>query len=269
MPKITVIMPVRNGAATIAASINSILWQTYADLELRVIDDGSQDGTFELCEAVSARDKRLAVLRSPGTGISQALNHAIDTSDSDFVARMDADDIAFPERLDLQLRLLCDRPNVAVVGSSFLRFGKVNQFSLAPVDEQECYKCSILFTPFCHPTTMMRRAHLNSLECKYDPRFDGAEDFELFSRLLQRYRGTNLAEPLLAYRTHDGQVSTSKAQYQRKLARRIIDRNLAEISSGTNRFKIFKDILQSVSRSSIPQVLRSIKNYELGRSSSE
>lgn len=269
VPAITVIMPVKNGADTIAASINSILWQTFTDIELRVIDDGSQDGTFELCNAVSEKDKRLTVLRNPGSGISQALNYAIDTSDSEFVARMDADDIAFPERLALQSRYLAERQSLAVVGSSFLRFGKVNAFNPVPISEAECYSCSILFTPFCHPTTLIRRNCLDALAYKYDPDFDGAEDFELFSRILQAYRGENLPEPLLAYRTHDAQVSTTKAQHQRKLARRIIDRNLAEISKGRSRLWIFKDILQSVPRTFVPHVLRSIKNYEIGRSARE
>jgi glycosyltransferase involved in cell wall biosynthesis len=110
-------MPVRNAAPTVRAAAVSILRQTERDLALVCVDDGSTDATTEILDGVAARDRRVVVMRGPGEGIARALNRGLAACDADLVARMDADDVAHPERLALQRAALAADPALAAVGS--------------------------------------------------------------------------------------------------------------------------------------------------------
>src|SRR5512145_3474869 len=99
-------MPVRDAAATVRAAAVSILRQAERDLALVCVDDGSTDATAEILDGLAARDRRVVVLRGPGEGIARALNRGLAACDAELVARMDADDLAHPERLAVQLEAL-------------------------------------------------------------------------------------------------------------------------------------------------------------------
>src|SRR5262245_56973434 len=113
-PAVTVLMPVRDGAAFLDQAIQSIRTQTFADFELIVIDDGSTDATAAMLERHAAEDARLRVLRQPKAGLVKALNRGLDVATAPLVARMDADDVAEPHRLARQVEFLAARSRVAV-----------------------------------------------------------------------------------------------------------------------------------------------------------
>ena len=117
MPRVAVLMPARDAARTVRAAAVSILRQTERDLALVCVDDGSTDATAEVLHAARrARPARSCVVRGPGEGIARALNRGLAACDAAVVARMDADDLAHPERLALQLEALAADPALAAVG---------------------------------------------------------------------------------------------------------------------------------------------------------
>ena len=259
MPRVSVIVPVRNGEASIVSAVNSLLWQTYGDLRIYIVNDQSTDNTYQLCERMAEASDKIVLVNNAGQGISSALNYAIELSDSEYIARMDADDISFPERIERQVDLLTNSPHIAVVGSSFLRFGALNRHASVPIGEDACYYCSRLFAPFCHPTTIFRRSALAATGGGYDGDYDGAEDFELFSRMLNSFRGTNIAEPLFAYRIHPSQVSATQSVRQKHLSRQIIKRNVERVVVEMGQIKAYQAILENIPRPMLPNALRSFR----------
>lgn len=221
MTQIDVVIPVRNGEATIEYAIRSILWQSLPEFILWVVDDGSTDDTPRVVERLMAQDARIKLLRGQRRGISSALNAGILAGNAPFVARMDADDISLPERFARQVATLRAHPQIAVLGSRFTYFGDAYGVPPVPISERACAAAIKLFSPFCHPTTMMRRTALEALPDLYRSDFDHAEDYDLFSRLLADHRGANLDEVLLAYRVHGGQISKTKSNEQNRIAHRI------------------------------------------------
>ena len=117
MARVAVLLPVRNAAATVHAAAVSVLRGTYRDLTLIAVDDGSTDATAAVLDRLAARDRRVRVLRGPGEGIALALDRALTASDSELVARMDADDVSWPGRLEAQVEALDAEPSLAVVGA--------------------------------------------------------------------------------------------------------------------------------------------------------
>ncbi len=221
MTQIDVVIPVRNGEATIEYAIRSILWQSLPDFILWIVDDGSTDDTPRVVERLAAQDARIRPLRGQGSGISSALNAGIRAGSAPFVARMDADDISLPERFARQVATLRAHPQIAVLGSRFTYFGDAHGVPPVPISDRACAAAVKLFSPFCHPTTMMRRAALEALPDLYRSDYDHAEDYDLFSRLLADHRGANLDEVLLAYRVHGAQISKAKSKEQNRIAHRI------------------------------------------------
>src|ERR1700726_1508117 len=119
-PTISVLMPVYNAERYVAEAVESILSQTFADFEFIIIDDGSKDRSLAILEEYAARDPRIRLVSRPNTGIVKALNQGLALASGELVARMDADDIAMPERLAKQRDYLADHPECVMVGSRVL-----------------------------------------------------------------------------------------------------------------------------------------------------
>ncbi|MFD1958687.1 glycosyltransferase family 2 protein [Novosphingobium panipatense] len=115
-PRVSVLLPCYNGAAYLEEAVRSILLQTFADFELIVVDDGSTDATADILARMGRRDPRLRVVRQPNGGIVAALNTAIAHARGEYIARMDADDVSFPERFAFQVAWLDAHPATVLVG---------------------------------------------------------------------------------------------------------------------------------------------------------
>lgn len=226
MPRVTVLMPVRNGARYIEAAVMSILGQTYTDFELLVVDDGSTDETPALLARIASRDSRVrAVSRSPA-GIVAALNFGLGAADGDYVARMDADDIAFPRRLEWQVRALDARPRLIACGGNYLVFGAERALGISALSDAACKARLLLFPCFLHSSTMLRRSALKRTGIVYRSEFPHCEDYRLWSELAQHGEFANLPRPLMRYRSHPGQVSVEHRRLQRETHARIAAENL-------------------------------------------
>jgi hypothetical protein len=213
-PRVSVVMPVRNGAAYLEEAVGSVLSQTLEDLELIVVDDGSTDATPAILERVARSDDRVRVLRIPPSGLTPALNRGWREARADYVARLDADDVALPTRLANQAAFLDDHPEVGVVGSAYVPLSHTGErlgIVRYAVDDATLRADLLRYNCLPHPTVMVRRAALEEAD---GYRLDQAEDYDLWLRIAERWDLANLAEPLILYRHHAGQFSVGKLERQ-------------------------------------------------------
>lgn len=203
MPTISVIMGIYNCEKTLSDAIDSILNQTYTDWELIMCDDGSTDNTYEIATKYSEKDNRIKVLKNDkNSGLAFSLNHCLKYTTGEYVARMDADDISIPNRLELQKQFLDDNQGYAVVGSGAILFDGENVLGNRFPTEKPEKKDLIKGSPFMHPTIMMRKNIYEELNGYLVlPRTKKGQDLDLWYRLYSKgYKGYNLQQPLLKYR---------------------------------------------------------------------
>lgn len=200
MPLVSVVMPAFNAGTSIVRAVRSILDQTFADLEIVVVDDGSEDNTSNQVEAL--KDPRIRLLRlETNSGIAVALNHAILNSSGQIIARMDADDWASPTRLSKQCSLIGSSPQVGVLGAQ-MRTSTPGSIQWNMPLSHEGIKTRLIFgTPMHHPTVVFDRHRLPESSLVYDPSTVPAEDYWLWARLIVEHqvRFANHPESLLLY----------------------------------------------------------------------
>jgi glycosyltransferase involved in cell wall biosynthesis len=231
-PLVTVLLAVHDGEPYLRAALASVLGQTVSDLELLVVDDASADGTPELLAGLE--DSRVRVLRNDEQrGLAASLNRGFEEARGAYVARMDADDVSMPRRLELQLARIRSAPEVAVVGSAVLeidaawRLGPVHSM---PVRPTEVRWAALFSSPFFHPSVLVERAALETNGLRYDAGFEESEDYELWSRVLDVADGDNVREPLVLYRVHERQASQRRAELQREYQLRVARRRIADVA---------------------------------------
>lgn len=206
-PRVSVILPVFNAERFVAEAVDSILGQTLDDFELIVIDDGSSDGTPAILADRASRDGRIRLVTRPNRGLTHTLNEGVSLARADYVAIMNADDVAVPTRLAKQAHFLDAHPAVAVVGTATRTFadrGTKRVVTVLPVDSASLRSLLENTSPFAHPTVMFRRQAVSDAGL-YRPSLEPAEDYDLWLRLAERFEVANIAEPLLDYRLHAGQ----------------------------------------------------------------
>jgi glycosyltransferase involved in cell wall biosynthesis len=219
-PLVSVAMSVHNGAGTVASAIRSILWQTFSDWELILVNDASTDSTAAICR--SFQDSRIRVVDEPEQkGLAARLNQSLDYAHGKYVARMDADDIAYPERFARQVHYLESHPDVDLLGHGAVLFKRkgeaVGLYPMAVTHEEICRRPWWGF-PLAHPTWMGRRAWF--LKERYDERLSKGQDQDLLLRTYRRSRFASLPECLLGYRIENISVLKSakgRVAYCRRL----------------------------------------------------
>jgi glycosyltransferase involved in cell wall biosynthesis len=211
-PKVSVVMPVYNGASYLAPAIESILGQTYLDFEFILINDGSIDNSVEIIQSYS--DTRIRLLHNEkNAGLAAARNRGIDEAQGDFIAWLDCDDISLPTRLEKQVRFLESNPQIGACGTWVRLIGLVDEREWHHPTDPEFLRCRMLFhCPLAIPSTMIRRQCLIDLQLRCDPKYPVGEDYILWERLSRHCLLSNLAEVLTLYRLHQTQLSTVKAQ---------------------------------------------------------
>lgn len=202
-PEVSIVMPVRNVSGTLDAAIRSVVAQTHQRWELVVLDDGSTDGTVEQLRTWADTDARIRpFVDGRALGISARLNEGVRRSRASIIARMDGDDICYPQRIETQIDYLRAHPDVDVVGAGCMVFtsdgtprGPRNR---AGVHEDLTASPLRGGIPLAHPTWMGRRSWF--LRFPYDPRARGCEDWEVLLRGHHSSRYASLPEVLLGYR---------------------------------------------------------------------
>lgn len=216
-PSVSVLLPVYNAEQFLSDAILSILEQTYGDFELLVIDDGSTDRSAEILRSYAAKDSRLKLLSRENRGLCATLNELIELAKGKYVARMDADDICEPDRFQRQVEFLDGHPEVVVVGGAIKQIdaaGRPIRTLIPPLEHDDIDAKNVVgHTSICHPTAMIVTAKLRAVGA-YDVAFEGAEDLDLWLRLAEVGKLTNLREPVLLYRLHEKSVSATRAEEQ-------------------------------------------------------
>lgn len=219
-------MPVRNGGPYLEAALSSILRQTFRDFEVLAIDDGSTDETPLILQRMAAGDPRLRTVRRTASGIVEALNFGLSIADCDYIARMDADDIAAPRRLEHQVRRLDGDRALVVCGTDYLVFGAERALGISTHSDRGCKARLLLFPCFLHSSTVLRRSTLERTGIRYRSDYPHCEDYRLWSDLAPHGEFGNLPRLLMRYRAHSGQVSAEHRQVQRRNHVKIAAENL-------------------------------------------
>ena len=211
--KLTVILPVYNGEKYLPAAIDSILNQSYQDFLLLIINDGSTDASSVI--AHSYQDERIVVVDQNNQGLSAALNHGLDLADSQYVARMDHDDISHPERFAIQVKFMDEHPEIGLCGT-WVELIDEDSKKIAsaayPLTHDQIAAFLLFNSPFCHPSVIFRKSVLDNHHLRYHSA--QAEDLDLWIKLVPHTKLANLAQFLIKYRLGVGISSNSfKEQY--------------------------------------------------------
>jgi glycosyltransferase involved in cell wall biosynthesis len=207
-PSVSVLLPVLNAATFLPAALDSILAQTFADFELIALDGGSRDGSLELLRAAAARDPRVQVVVEPGKALIEKLNLGLARARAPLIARMDADDIARPDRLAKQCEFMRRHPEIVAVSGAVDIIDEAGRYveTIAFPTLPDAVAAELIFRPIVvHPAVMMRSEAVRPLG--YRPIARHAEDYDLWLRLVERGPIANLPDVLLSYRTHATNVS--------------------------------------------------------------
>lgn len=212
-PSVSVIMTVYNGEKYVSQAIHSIRTQSLPDFEFVIVDDGSNDRTPELLAEAQTKDSRLKVILAARLGRAKALNLAWSQAKGLYIANLDADDLAEPERLAKQVDFLRRHPDIGLLGTAcrVLDAKKENErVVVQALADADLRRRLVRQNPFVHSSVMIPRPVLESLG-GYNERFPICIDYELWVRLAHKYRLANLPEVLTAKRVHP------QAYFQRRI----------------------------------------------------
>ncbi|QXU41033.1 glycosyltransferase [Pedobacter sp. D749] len=226
-PKITVFMAAYNVAAFISESISSILNQTFNDFELLIVNDGSTDATVSIVEKFN--DSRIRLIHNDGNkGLPITRNRLLALARGEYIAVLDSDDIAYPDRLQAQLEFLNEHSEIALCGghANIIDENGIVQNRKLIVPTGENVNMALLFqNPFVNSSTMFKANVFRELNGYKD--FALSEDFDLFVRISEKYPVTNLDKFLVKYRIHGNNITIKRSDEQYKSEREII-KNMQE-----------------------------------------
>lgn len=218
VPHVSVIMSVYNGELHLAEAIRSILDQTLTEFEFLILDDGSRDGSPAIIDVFAASDPRIRVIRQENRGLIASLNLLLAESRAPLVARMDADDVSLPTRLERQVAFLGANAEHGVVGTNMYLLdqrGIILECTYRnPLDHADIVAECEYGNPMCHSSVLMRRDVILAAG-GYRLPYNYCEDYDLWLRLLDRTLLANLPDRLLLYRKSPGQVSAQHAVDQK------------------------------------------------------
>jgi glycosyltransferase involved in cell wall biosynthesis len=230
-------MPACNAALFLRSSVLSILNQSEQCLELILIDDGSTDDTPRIARELQEGDRRIRFFHQENRGVVAALNRALELCQGDFIARMDADDVAHPQRLERQLALLRSKPDVVICGSEAILIGEGRGRWRRPGSDASCRAWQLLAPCFIHPTVMFRRSVVDA-GVRYRAAYAHAEDYEFWSQVGALGKMENIREPLLSYRVHAAQVTRTRRPEQVEMHVAVAASNLAGAGVAVDRSQL-------------------------------
>ncbi|WP_426267393.1 glycosyltransferase family 2 protein [Sphingomonas sp. LHG3443-2] len=235
VPAVSVLIIVHNRAGTIAAAVRSVLAQTFTNLELVVVDDGSTDKTAEVVAGFT--DPRVRLVRTmPNQGIPLARNRALAEARGRYIAWLDSDDVCHPERLQVQHDYLQRHPCTDMIGSAARKIqanGTLMTAGRVPFRSHDEIRALLLFRSAFQQSSIFGRAEAIRA-VPYDPAFPVCEDVDMFARFTDRFSAENLPKFLIARRIHPGQTIRSNVE-------RIIERQMLISGRALARLKIAHD----------------------------
>lgn len=208
MSKISIVMSVYNGERYLKESVESILNQTEKNFEFIIIDDGSQDASLPILKEYGKADNRIKLVTRENKGLIYSLNEGIDMAQSTYIARMDADDVSLPDRLEKQLAYM-EKHNLALCGSFATAVDesgdKIKDMQYPPTADT-IKRFTLLHNPCIHSSVIFKKEVIQYVG-GYKSFFKHCEDYELWTRVVFRYKTGNIPEALLRYRMHENQIT--------------------------------------------------------------
>lgn len=208
MSKITILIPAYNAEKYISQTIDSILNQTFRDFEVLIIDDGSTDNTEKIIK--SYQDSRIIYDKNPkNLKITKTLNRGLAKINSEYIVRMDADDIMEKNKLEKQIQFMDSNPEIAISGTRITKFYEDDTQRKINIPKNfEEVKTHLLFdSPLMHPTVIMRNNVIMHENYRYQERYIGLEDYGLWFEISKKYKLSNINESLLYYRVSESSIT--------------------------------------------------------------
>lgn len=237
VPRVSVLLPVRDAAPWLASSLASLARQTEPDHEVLAVDDGSRDGSGELLDRAALRDPRIRVRHTPALGLPAALNLALSLARAPWLARHDADDLSHRDRFARQLAWLGRHPDVDVLGTRVRLFpGSATGVGMrrwaawhnALLTHDEMRRELLIDSPLAHGAAMLRRAALEAVGGWCERGW--AEDLDLWVRMFAAgMRFAKLPEPLYGWRQHPGSSTRTDARYSHE---KFLSLKIAALDAG-------------------------------------
>lgn len=229
-PLVTVVLPCYNAALYVEEAVRSIMCQTYSNLEILLMDDCSTDSTSSILLSLAQEDKRITIIRNEqNLKLVKTLNKGIDVAKGKFIARMDADDVSLPERIEKQVEFMLLHPEVDLCGTNYsIIDGKGNKIEASvtmPLTSKEITTALLFTCPIGHPTVLFKKDTIQNLG-KYDEKMINIEDYELWLRVAANGLIVNLPEPLLKYRWHGDNISIVGRDVKRSSVNLAITKNI-------------------------------------------
>lgn len=217
MAEVTVLIPARNAAATLAETMETLAAQSYRDFRVLIVNDDSSDNTADIALSFLPRMQVDVLTLTVNAGVAGALNQGLAQIQTKYIARIDADDLALPTRLEKQFRFLEAHPDVAVCSTWMELFydnGQAPHILAKPLEHDAIKTALVQYCSMSHGASMFRKSFFDDIGV-FDTRLDFAEDYDLWTRgALLGKRYANLPEALTRYRQHGGQVGQQKRQLQ-------------------------------------------------------
>lgn len=212
-PLVSVLIPCYNVENYVEESVNSILTQTYQNLEIIAINDCSTDHTGEVLQRIAAIDSRVKVFTNEkNLKLISTLNKGIELCNGEYIARMDADDISLPTRIEKEVSFLEKNKDHDIVSTQFYAFRSENpskkDLNHSPTHDEDLRAYMLFRSGICHPAVMMRKRVFSELGFKFESEYLHVEDYALWSEAIYKTKLANLNEPLLLYRVHQSQISS-------------------------------------------------------------
>jgi cellulose synthase/poly-beta-1,6-N-acetylglucosamine synthase-like glycosyltransferase len=221
VPVVSILLPCFNAAETLNETLESVARQTASDFEVVAVDDGSTDSTLGILQSWAERDPRFCVLSIPHGGVITAANTGIKACNARYIARLDADDIAHPDRLAMQVNYLDDHPNVTVVSSFVRAFPEPTvregyqiyvQWLNSLVTNEDIRREMFVESPLANPSVMIRRNWLEKMGGYQD--YGWPEDYDLWLRMyLAGAVFAKIPKVLLSWRDHPTRITRTDSRY--------------------------------------------------------
>ncbi|RED44282.1 glycosyltransferase family 2 protein [Aestuariispira insulae] len=211
---VSVVLSVYNTGDFLAEALDSVLHQTLKASEIIVVDDASTDQSAEILADYAARFPEIRLINnSANIGLAASLNKAIGLAEGDYIARMDADDIALPSRFEAQAAFLDRHQDHVLVGGQVIHIAPDGKFvgeTGHVLEDRDVRQINLFQNPFSHPAVMFRRSLFSRDGLKYDVAFDTTQDWAFWKECLKAGKAANLAEHVLKQRLHDQSISIRK-----------------------------------------------------------
>ena len=218
-PRISVIIGIYNCAPTLGEALDSMLAQTCQDFKVILCDDGSRDDTIKIAQKYVQRypDKFILIRNERNMGLNYTLNHCLEYADTEFVARMDGDDISLPTRFEKELRFLDEHPKYAIVSTPMVYFDENGDFRTGRGGYEPTHSQCAIGTPFCHAPCMVRTEAYKAVGgYTVDPKLLRCEDYHLWIKMFAKgYRGYMLSEAL--YKMRDDRAAKRRRNFKGKI----------------------------------------------------